>query len=157
MYYWHSWSEKKKKFSRAILSTNVRFIWLNFELLRVLNLIFCCQNTDVESKWQGNAQIGQKDNYVCTCILKLATVTKVLFTFQEVIVNIRLFQTFFSNSLYYLSLYRNEDEKTSSSSTNSSSSRPRVERSSSTRIANAAKLLRQHLRYLPIKDMYQVQ
>ena len=95
MYYWHSWSEKKKKFSRAILSTNVRFIWLNFELLRVLNLIFCCQNTDVESKWQGNAQIGQKDNYVHTCLLKLATMTKGLFTFQEVIVNIRLFQTFF--------------------------------------------------------------
>ena len=57
------------------------------------------------------------------------------------------FSNIFSNSLYYPSLYRNEDEKISSS-TNSSSSRPRVERSSSTRIANAAKLLRQHLRYL---------
>ena len=55
------------------------------------------------------------------------------------------FSNIFSNSLYYPSLYRNEDEKISSS-TNSSSSRPRVERSSSTRIANAAKLLRQHLR-----------
>ena len=105
-------------------------------------------NDLVESEWQGNAQLGQKDNYVHTCLLKLATMTKGLFTFQEVIVNIRLLQTFFSNSLYYLSLYRNEDEKISSSSTNSSSSRPRVERSSSTRIANAAKLLRQHLRYL---------
>ena len=67
MYYWNSWL--KNKFSRAIFSTNVRFIWLNFELLKSFenqSLIFCCQNADVESKWQGNAQIGQEDNYVHT-------------------------------------------------------------------------------------------
>ena len=82
-------------------------------------------------------------------LIKLATMTKGLFKFQEVIVNIRLLQTFFSNSLYYLSLYRNEDEKISSSSTNSSSSRPRVERSSSTRIVSASARIAIVLSHLP--------